>query len=215
MASDGQLIASPQTIKLLSTLLSTSHQMPEKIRCATVPLVIANREEFLLNPGFVHLPSQRMSSGMSLVTMSTAASKISVFDNLSGQCDSMDDKALLRLCKQLSLYVHPVVRGDEAGWNGSDPNNGLGSHRHVVKSRTRRGYQMRHRAEAELRSVFVMFVAALIPTKITGDDNIDGQLFQTLQKTMIVASREIRHFNGHIRQFIVDDKGKKICCVHE
>ena len=67
--------------------------------------------------------------------------------------DKMDITSLRYLQKLLSFYVHPVVVNDET----TRPNNPGG-----VKVA-----QERHRSEAELRSVYTVFIKPLIQTDLT------------------------------------------------
>lgn len=68
----------------------------------------------------------------------------------------------------------------------------------------------RHQAEAELRSVFVIFIMPKMEAKVTGNKKADEDLFLLLNKVMHVTTRELDRFKGHLRQFIVDDKGSFI-----
>ena len=105
------------------------------------------------------------------------------------------EKILIRLHRELSLYVHLVVRDDEL--------DALESNRvRESKSTTNR-----HLAEAELRLVYTMFINAKINAVVTGDDEKDAMLFERLQKIMKVTCRELHERKGQLRQFIVDDKG--------
>ena len=74
----------------------------------------------------------------------------------------------------MALYVHPVVRSDEAV---------------ELRNRANVDAQSRHRAEAELRSVYTMFIKALISPVTTGRQKIDDRLFETLRSIMHVTSR--------------------------
>ena len=107
--------------------------------------------------------------------------------------DSIDNLAKYY---QLSLYIHPAARRREP-CSGELTNNDY------------------HVAEAELRSVYVMFIMPLIDAEISGDSFIDHDLFQQLNDIMVVTTRELDKFGGHLRQFIVDDKGKYKTSHHE
>ena len=63
------------------------------------------------------------------------------------------------------------------------------------------------RAEAELRSVYVMFIMPDIQSKMTGKKESDEKLFLLLNSVMGIVMRELNRYKGHLRQFIVDDKG--------
>lgn len=93
----------------------------------------------------------------------------------------------------MSLYVHPVVVANDS------------SNQHQPRSKST--VQERHREEAELRSVFVLFVTPLISVRVTGNKDADKHLYKLLNNIMNITTRELARFSGHLRQFIVDDKG--------
>ena len=95
--------------------------------------------------------------------------------------------------KLISLYAHPVV-----------VNNDTSQSRIVT---TKSSVQERHREEAELRSVYAMFITPLISTRLSGNEEIDRYLFKLLNNIINLTTRELNRFSGHLRQFIVDDKG--------
>ena len=111
--------------------------------------------------------------------------------NILRWCEELDFTELQWLKKTMSLYVHPVVVND-------DDENTL---------HKRETDQERHQAEAELRNVYVMFIMPLIEPKLTGDNEKDQKLFKLLNDIMNVTTRELDRLQGHLRQFIVDDKG--------
>lgn len=128
------------------------------------------------------------------------SSDVSMYENIRNYVANVDYSTLLRLRLQLALYVHPVVRGDEMSrsmmtdstlslMDPSEPEN-------------------RHVAQAELRSVYTMFINALIPPVLIGDPKVDSVLFRTLRNVMQITSRELDRYSGQLRQFIVDDKGE-------
>lgn len=106
------------------------------------------------------------------------------------------EKTLLRLHRELSLYVHHVVRDDEL--DALETNRG---------NEPTKSTKNRHLAEAELRLVYTMFINANINATISGDEEKDGELFEKLQRIMQVTCCELRERKGQLRQFIVDDKG--------
>lgn len=121
-------------------------------------------------------------------------------ESLRVHCSALNNTALARLHLQMALYVHPVIRGDELALSASIQSGKISQPTATLESR--------HRAEAELRSVFTMFINALIIPKVTGVDGIDSELHQKLHGIMHVTSRELDRWSGHLRQFIVDDKGE-------
>ena len=110
--------------------------------------------------------------------------------------DKMDITSLRYLRKLLFFYVHPVVVCDET----SQPNNPGG-----VKVA-----QERHRSEAEIRSVYTLFMKPLIQTELIDDTEKNNALFKLLNEILDVVTSILNRFKGHLRQFIVDDKGKTI-----
>ena len=112
------------------------------------------------------------------------------------QFDDMSTTDLTAFHRLLSLYVHPVVLGDES------------SKAAVPSSRGGKNAQNRHRAEAELRSVCTIFIMPKITIKLTDDDKVNDKAFKQLDGIMNVVIDVLDSFKGHLRQYIVDDKGK-------
>jgi class 3 adenylate cyclase len=108
------------------------------------------------------------------------------------RCDSLDCTELRWLKRMISLYAHPVVVNDD---------NETSSH---IKNES--DYE-RHLAEAELRNVYTCFISPLVDYRITGDEKADEKLFNLLNDIMNLARRHLDGACGHLRQFIVDDKG--------
>jgi class 3 adenylate cyclase len=106
---------------------------------------------------------------------------------------------LERYRKLLSLYAHPVVVANESAA--------------VKNPQLKSTAEERQREEAELRSVYVMFITPLISVRVTGNNEIDCANFQRLNNILNVTTRELSRFSGHLRQFIVDDKGKRVKCI--
>lgn len=95
--------------------------------------------------------------------------------------------------KLLALYAHPVIVANDSSM--------------LESPRSSSAAEERHREEAELRSVYVMFITPLIGVTISGDKESDNALYSLLNDIMKLATRELKRFSGHLRQFIVDDKG--------
>ncbi|KAL3763332.1 hypothetical protein ACHAW5_010999 [Stephanodiscus triporus] len=120
-------------------------------------------------------------------------------ENMLHLYEDLNSTELQWLMKMLSLYVHPVVANDN---NESAPISlKLGS------------YRERHVTEAELRTVYTCFISPLIDHKLTGDEVIDKKLFNLLNDIMIVTQRELNKMQGHLRQFMLDDKGLVLICT--
>ena len=121
------------------------------------------------------------------------------YESLRMHCKSLNHAALQRLNLQMALYVHPVIREDELALSAAIQAGKISQPTETLESR--------HRAEAELRSVYTMFISTIITPRITGVKVIDEELYTKLGNIMYVTSRELDRYSGHLRQFIVDDKG--------
>ncbi|KAL9178549.1 hypothetical protein ACHAXT_001887 [Thalassiosira profunda] len=118
--------------------------------------------------------------------------------DILGCCDDLDTIELRWLKKMVSLYVHPVIVNDE---------------NERTAPMRRESDQERHLAEAELRNVYTCFITPLIDYRLTGDEEKDQRLFKLLNDIMNVTTREVDSVQGHLRQFILDDKGLVLICT--
>ena len=184
-ASDGQVLASHEAVHELSKCCKLS----EEILSSPCPVCIATRDTLYLRT----TPADLLCGDEE-----NQETQFTTHDALRKFCSDLDRSVLLRLHIQLALYVHPVVRGDELSSSTS----------HHGKVASRNASQSRHLAEAELRSVYTMFIKAVMSPKLSGDDETDEQLFVKLGSIMHVVCRELDRFSGHLRQFIIDDKGE-------
>ena len=180
VAVGGQVLASPEAMRYLNETC----EVPGDMLHATEPVLIASRHQKFIVP--------KLSSTPSATLVSSETSQLSGYASLIGHCKALDQLTLSRLHRQLILYVHPVVRGDDIAVNNA---------------RSADASQNRHRAEAELRAVYTMFVKAIMSPTVTGIHEEDKELYTTLQSIMQVTCRELDKYRGHLRQFIVDDKG--------
>lgn len=155
---------------------------------ATEPLCIASRDESYLEFDDV-------------ATSNSSVSALQPYESLRMHCKTLDHAALARLNLQMALYVHPVIRADELALSAAIQ---AGKISHPTKTLP----TSRHVAEAELRSVYTMFISPIITPRITGTKEVDEELYKTLGDIMHVTSRELDRYSGHLRQFIVDDKGR-------
>lgn len=120
-------------------------------------------------------------------------------DNMIQLFEEMRFNELQWLRKMLSLYIHPVVVNEDNERSSTSTNVG--------------SCRVEHLTEAELRNVYTCFISPRIDHKLTGDDSIDQKLFQLLNDIMIVTTRELSKFQGHLRQFMLDDKGLVLICT--
>jgi hypothetical protein len=112
--------------------------------------------------------------------------------------EGLETAALKKYRRMMSLYVHPVVVDNDVAASGN------------VKriKKNDQSDQERHREEAEIRNVYVMFVNPVVESRITKNEKANRKMYRSLNDIMNLSSREIKRFSGHLRQFIVDDKGK-------
>ena len=115
---------------------------------------------------------------------------------VTSHVEGLEVEALRKYRRLMSLYVHPVV-----------VDNDVAASNNFKSTKIRRSAQERHREEAEIRNVYVMFVNPMIETRILKNERKNRELYQQLNDIMTLASRELERYCGHIRQFIVDDKG--------
>jgi hypothetical protein len=176
-------LASPEAMRELALCCSLTEEQSMSI----VPVCIASRDKSFL----VFDESVDIEIGSALV--------IQPYESLRMHCKALSEDSLYRLNLQMALYVHPVIRADELALSSAIQSGKISQPTETVESR--------HRAEAELRSVYTMFISAIISPTITGDKESDEELYNKLADIMWVTSRELDRYSGHLRQFIVDDKG--------
>jgi len=116
-----------------------------------------------------------------------------LLDVITVSCESMDIPELQDLRLMVALYVHPVVANEEIATNWQLKAHDTGQDRHV--------------AEAELRNIYTIFISPMINAQLTGNASKDRDLFRLLNSTFLVVTRELEKYHGHLRQYIVDDKG--------
>lgn len=129
------------------------------------------------------------------------------------ELESWDLEALKKLQQHISLYVHETVTEGElfttiyhnhptsSCFDSDSDNPSLSDQRKLQQD------QRVHQSEAEIRKVFTLFLQPLVSADMTGDPVHDDGVMGTLNEIMVLANRELARFKGHLRQFIVDDKG--------
>jgi hypothetical protein len=190
MATDGQVMASPEAMLSLAFCMD----MPDAARFASEPICIASRDK-----AFLTFESSTQQSTTSPQDDSSIPPALLPYESLRMHCKSLNHTALARLHLQMALYVHPVIRSDELALSAAIQAGKISQPTETLETR--------HRAEAELRSVFTIFIKAVISARVTGMKEVDCELYNTLGDIMHVTSRELDRYSGHLRQFIVDDKG--------
>jgi hypothetical protein len=180
------VFASPEAMLSLAFVCD----MPDTARYSTEPVCIASRDMDFLNLGSI-VPAG--SGGTGLVAA------LQPYESLRMHCKALNYNALARLHVQMALYVHPVIRGEELALSAAIQASKVSQPTETLESR--------HRAQAELRSVYTIFIKAVMSPRITGMKEVDEDLYKSLADIMHVTSRELDRYSGHLRQFIVDDKG--------
>ena len=121
----------------------------------------------------------------------------SVSRGVTKHVEGLETQDLKKYRRMMSLYVHPVV-----------VDNDLAAADNLKRiKKIQKSAQERHREEAEIRNVYVMFVNPILETKVTKNEKANREMYKTLNDIMNLSSREINRYCGHLRQFIVDDKG--------
>jgi hypothetical protein len=161
-------------------------ELSEAQRLTTMPICIASRDESYLD--------------FDANVKHTAESVMQPYDALRVHCATLNQASLQRLNLQMALYVHPVIRADELALSTAIQAGKISQPTETLESR--------HRAEAELRSVYTMFISPIISPKVSGRKDANEELYAKLADIMWVTSRELDRYSGHLRQFIVDDKGE-------
>ncbi|KAL3919907.1 MAG: hypothetical protein SGILL_003519 [Bacillariaceae sp.] len=183
-ASLGEVAISPEAHNILSRVCDFKGDAARSKDDS--PTVVANRHEYLYT---------------SKEQLGTHHRKIvnDISRGITSHVEGLEVDALRKYRRMMSLYVHPVVVDNDLAAS------------HNIKSKkvkkTDRSEQERHREEAEIRNVFTMFVNPMVDTKVTHDEVVNKKMYQTLNDVMNLSTREIERFHGHLRQFIVDDKG--------
>lgn len=189
MAKNGEVYASPQALAALSCCCG---DMPMDMRKSDVPLCITLRDKTMFSLGTALRQEKNLEFEL-------ANHEDILYEALRTQSFELNQAALARLHLQMALYVHPVIRDDELALSAAIRAGKVSQPQNSIESRLL--------SEAELRSVYIMFIKAVITPTITGDRKVDQTLYNLLADIMHVTSRELDRYSGHLRQFIVDDKG--------
>jgi class 3 adenylate cyclase len=114
---------------------------------------------------------------------------------VTDQVDGLATDALIEYRRLISLYVHPVVVADDIAASDN------------FRSSSRSTGHASQNEAAELRSVYTMFLNAELSVQLKGNITDDQHKMDDLNDIMNLVTRELRRYCGHLRQFIVDDKG--------
>ena len=178
-ATSGEVFASPEAMEVLSRV-STIQQNSEETTKEKKPVCIAARKK-----KYFELSKQYAREE---IAMSNDP------ENILHRCEDLNDSELRWLKSLISLYVHPVVVNDE---NESITQVSLKQESDLD----------RHLSQAELRNVFVMFISPMVDCRLKGDEGKDQELIFLLNSIMNLTTKQVKKAGGHLRQFIVDDKG--------
>lgn len=177
----GEIRASAAAVSYLNKITGPKHQL--QIEKGAKSVIIASRRQIFFNK------TKKKVNGRGGRTLQPKRKRQIPFDE-------MDMMSLKYFHKILCSYVHPVVVSDETSY--------------MYKPTVRGDSQMaqeRHRAEAELRSVFTIFIQPKIDATLTDDPAKNEVIFRQLNDVMIAVHSVLHSYRGHLRQYIVDDKG--------
>lgn len=182
IAKMGEVAVSPEAHALLSRVC----RLDKDVRAVEgrEAVVVANRSTLKFTP------RKRGNHAPKIVN--------AVSRGVTKHVEGLETQDLRKYRRMMSLYVHPVV---------VDNDFAAAANRKQIRRKIEKSEQERHREEAEIRNVYVMFVNPVVETKVTKNEKANREMFKTLNEIMNLASREIKRYCGHLRQFIVDDKG--------
>ena len=172
LAKHGELVVSPEAFRSLSLAGVLDFNIKPS---ESEPAIIAKRSITMFRSEF--LKDYRVSRA------DYAKSR-----GVTGHVEGLEVEDLKLYQQLMALYVHPVVAAmhmDEKS-----------------KMKSKSSAQERHREEAELRRVYIMFIHPLITISEDNDFAVD-----LLNEIMNLTSTQLERYCGHLRQMIVDDKG--------
>lgn len=186
-ATLGEVAISPEAHRILSRVCD--FRRDAEFSDGETPTVVATRHEFKF--------SSRQKLGTHQPKIVNDISR-----GVTIHVEGLEVEALRKYRRMMTLYVHPVVVDNDLAAVGN-----FKSVKVKKVDRSDQEHQERHREEAEIRNVFTIFVKPLIETRISDDETVNLKMYSVLNDIMNLSSREIERFHGHLRQFIVDDKG--------
>ncbi|KAG7361535.1 adenylate/guanylate cyclase [Nitzschia inconspicua] len=195
MASNGEVVISTDALRQLAECCNVPNGMIDCLQ----PVCIASRSSVFID--LTHRQEQVMGDPTDISEV-TVNEESAADQSLRRHCLRMQLKSLSRLHSQAALYVHPVVRRDVWGLYG-----------HTMSTTGSEDIQQRYHIEAELRTIFTVFIKAMVTPELTGNSRTDNVLFSTLRTIMHLTCRELDRFSGQLRQYIVDDKGVVLIVV--
>lgn len=187
-ATYGELMASPEAYEILqrgipqSQVDSFSKGDEEKVD-RSKPILIASRNETLFE--------KKWSKNRRRDSLSAKKNEFVV------PYDTMDLTSLKYLQKLLSFYAHPVVVSEEMNRQTTQRR----------RSTIPDAILERHRSEAELRSVYTLFIQTKVDADLSDDSESNHKVFKLLNDILNLVTSVLDTYRGHLRQFILDDKG--------
>ncbi len=186
-ATYGELMASTEAYEILQRGSRRRHKVGMAPKRLNQPVLIAKRQQC----NFEKKKLRIQKVGGSRTKQAPQRQEFSL------PFDKMDLTSMNHLKRLLSCYAHPVIVADE-------------STKSLRQSqRNSKVAQERHRAEAELRSVYTIFIKAEVTADLSRDPYKNKETFNLLNDIFREVTSILNRFNGHLRQFIVDDKGKE------
>jgi hypothetical protein len=183
-AKSGELKASRQVLRYLELKEQQIHLQDKYSKS----VVIASRQTTYFHQKKLGVISteDRMQTSMFSVQ--------SYFNIPFDEMDLVDLECFHRI---LSFYIHPVVLSDEKTHLGK-----------YSATRDEQNARQRHRAEAELRCVFTMFLMPKIKIELTDNPEQNKKIYEQLHFIMNAVTTILNTYKGHLRQYMVDDKGE-------
>lgn len=172
LAKHGELVVSPEAFRSLSLAAVLDFNIRPS---ESEPAIIAKR-------------SITMFRSEKLKDYRVSRAEYAKSRGVTGHVEGLEVEDLKVYQELMALYVHPVVAAmhmDEKS-----------------KMKSKSSAQERHREEAELRRVYIMFIHPLITISEENDFAVD-----LLNEIMNLTSTQLERYCGHLRQMIVDDKG--------
>ena len=183
----GEIRASAKALQYLNKCQSIDSQL--QLEEGEISMVIASRNRLFLDK---YRQGSRNTEDKKRIQLTPHSPRFQI------PFDQMNNLVLQKFHNILSSYVHPVVLGDKSSQN---------IRRSLLLSSITRKEQ---RADAELRSIFTLFIMPVMEAKLSKDRSKNRELYKKLNDIMNTVTAILDTFKGHLRQYIVDDKGKFI-----
>lgn len=201
IAQNGELGASTQVIAILSKVGAVPHGWHSQ--SFREPKILVSRQANTLVNLHNHGMLEDGTGNISWRTRLKEYEKNHCFRNddaLWFRLKDLSISTLSTILHELSLYAHSVVRDTEY--------EALESKRRLSLLFDGQQSVLFKKPVAELRTVYTMFIMPKICEELSNDGpNENESLYNLLNDIMTVTCRILDTFGGHMRQFIMDDKG--------